>query len=331
MRIIKYTDEFEEKWDVFVLNSAINGNWLQSRRFLNYHPPGRFKDASFMIIGDKEEIIAVCPACEYYEDGRKIICSHRGSTYGGIIIEKKYYAAIKLIEILKMIKDYARNEGFTEIKIKMPVEVQAGNGQYTDDLFQYAFQYSRFSEYKELNLLIDRRIYDEDILSNISNGKRGHIRNCIKNGLRAEIINDDVEIEKFYDILTENLSKYNAKPVHTLEELIEFKNKRLKKECMFIGVYENEEMIAGGMLFLFEKAKCIHTQYLSAKQSLNKLSPASFLYYSVIEQFIKMKYDYLTWGICTEDMGRYLNEGLVQNKEAYGSSYCVNRTYIIEI
>jgi hypothetical protein len=35
----------------------------------------------------------------------------------------------------------------------------------------------------------------------------------------------------------------------------------------------------------------------------------------------------LSWGTATEDMGRYLNTGLVVSKEEYGSSHAVNPTY----
>ena len=41
--IIKYNSSLEHEWDEFI-NNSINGTFLQSRRFLNYHPEGRFVD-----------------------------------------------------------------------------------------------------------------------------------------------------------------------------------------------------------------------------------------------------------------------------------------------
>ena len=43
-RFEKYEDSLEEQWDKFIAEKSINGTFLQSRRFFNYHPAGRFKD-----------------------------------------------------------------------------------------------------------------------------------------------------------------------------------------------------------------------------------------------------------------------------------------------
>lgn len=39
----------DKDWDNFVLNSN-NGTMFHSRKFLSYHPEGRFKDTSLVII-----------------------------------------------------------------------------------------------------------------------------------------------------------------------------------------------------------------------------------------------------------------------------------------
>ena len=36
--IIPFIKEYEERWDEFVLKKAVNGTFLQTREFLNYHP-----------------------------------------------------------------------------------------------------------------------------------------------------------------------------------------------------------------------------------------------------------------------------------------------------
>lgn len=45
-RFEKYDESSEKQWDQFISEKSINGTFLQSRRFLNYHPKGRFKDVS---------------------------------------------------------------------------------------------------------------------------------------------------------------------------------------------------------------------------------------------------------------------------------------------
>ena len=87
--IKKYDISKETEWDEFVLKQSVNGTFLQTRFFLNYHPKGRFKDCSLLVY-DNNNLVAVCPACEIEESGNRIFFSHKGSTYGGLIISSKY-------------------------------------------------------------------------------------------------------------------------------------------------------------------------------------------------------------------------------------------------
>ena len=45
--ILPYKSDMESRWDRFVMEESVNGTFLQTRKFLNYHPEGRFQDASF--------------------------------------------------------------------------------------------------------------------------------------------------------------------------------------------------------------------------------------------------------------------------------------------
>ena len=145
-----------------------------------------------------------------------------------------------------------------------------------------------------------------------------------------KVFTDD-EIKEFYDILCENLSKYDTKPVHSLAELLDFKNDRFPKECGFFGIFKEDEMLAGSMMFYFDKVGCAHTQYLAARQAFNKLSPMTFMYYSMIVEMKNRGYKRISWGTATEDLGNYLNMGLITSKEDFGSSYCNNLTYSITL
>lgn len=57
MAIHRYSDEFAERWDAFVLDSSVNGNFLQTRQFLSYHPDDRFKDYSLMYFDAREACV----------------------------------------------------------------------------------------------------------------------------------------------------------------------------------------------------------------------------------------------------------------------------------
>ena len=55
------------------------------------------------------------------------------------------------------------------------------------------------------------------------------------------------------------------------------------------------------------------------------------MYYSMLCEAKKQGYEKVSWGIVTEDMGLYLNVGLTKSKEAFGSTYGVNHTYVKEL
>ena len=82
-----YTADQEAAWDRFVMQESGNGTFLQTRNFLNYHPAGRFEDASLVVYNEHGGLGAVVPgAVQQRKDGRKVFRSHPGSTYGGLVL-----------------------------------------------------------------------------------------------------------------------------------------------------------------------------------------------------------------------------------------------------
>jgi lipid II:glycine glycyltransferase (peptidoglycan interpeptide bridge formation enzyme) len=230
--------------------------------------------------------------------------------------------------MVKELTDFLKSEKFEQAYFKITSDIFSSR---ETDLLQYAFQSAHYTEYKEISLYINYDTYKDDILSNFAQGKRTNVHNCQKEGLQIKILESEQEIRIFYEILCETLKKHHIKPVHTPEELLELKNVRLKGECEFFGLFKEEKMIAGSMMFYFPKAGCAHTQYLAARQEYNKLSPMTFLYYAMICEMKKRGYQKLSWGIATENLGEYLNMGLITSKEDFGSSYCNNLTYSIDL
>lgn len=323
-----YNNTFEDDWDTFIFERSVNGTFLQSRRFINYHPEDRFEDCSVIAFDEKGRMVAICPACLVWENGEKVFYSHKGSTFGGIIIDQKIYDAKHIMALIAEFTDFMRAEQFKQAFLKITSDIFSTR---ETDLLQYVFQATGYREYKELSTYIDFGMYKEEVLSNFSQGKRTNVHNCQREGLKLKVLDTNREIKEFYDVLCENLLKYDTAPVHTFEELIEFKNTRLQNECEFFGIYKEEELVAGAMMFYFHKVGCAHTQYLAARQEYNRLSPMTFMYYSMICEMKRRGFSKLSWGIATEKLGEVLNMGLISSKEAFGSKYCNNLTYTIRL
>lgn len=317
----EYKKEEYENWDKFIAEKSINGTFLQMRKFLSYHPEERFMDASKMIYDEKNNLAAVCPACMIIDNGRKIFFSHKGSTYGGILFDKKNYTVEKVLEIIRTLERQLIEDGFQELWLKITPTLFS---QEADDLLKYCLCHEKYDEYKELNLYVDLQNCKEDMISNLAQGKRTNVHNCEKRGLILKKLESYAEIMEFHEILKETLSKYGLSPIHTVDELWDFKINRLTRECDFYGIYDNTKMIAGSMMFYFLSAGTAHTQYLCARHEYDTLSPMTYMYYCMMKEAKLRGFKKISWGITTEHLGLEINSGLTKSKEAFGSTYANN-------
>lgn len=321
--VVKYNDEFEQNWDLFIENESINGTFLQEWKFLNYHEKGRFEDCS-LIFFDEKKVVGVCPACVIYEEGKKIFYSHMGSTYGGIIICKEMLRVEKMKELLDAFEKYMKKENFSKCILKPSMDILCN---YPQDILEFFMFFNKYKESKELNIYIDYSKYNTaDIISNLSKMKKRNIKKCLNAGFMLKKLIERNEIDEFHRILSANLLKYDRKPIHTVDELCDLK-KRLGSAIEFYGAFLDKKLMAGTMVFLFENVKCAHTQYLAADPDYKQLNPMAFIYYKMIEVFAEQDYKYLSWGIATEHLGSDINYSLANNKEEFGSLHSINRIY----
>jgi len=327
-KIIQYEDRHEQEWDKFIADDAINGTFLQSRNFLNYHPKERFLDNSCLIFkGDS--IAAIVPGCVIIDDaGKKEFSSHAGSTFGGFVIHKDKFHIQAVMDIVETFTQYIKRNGFDNVLLKITSDLFSTK---KTDLLQYALQYNGYEQYTELSAYMDLSLCEDDITANFNELKRRQIKKCLKYPLVFRQLICDKDIAEFYDLLSKNLLKFNTNPVHTLEELYDFHNIRLRDIVHFYGVYYENHLVAGCMCFVFGATKAIHTQYLCSLQNEFDFVPMPFLYYELINHVRGRGYRFLSLGISTENQGRQLNLGLAQSKEAVGCAFTLNRVFRLKL
>lgn len=321
-KIVEYTIEYEKMWDSFVLDHSINGTFLQTRRFLNYHPKDRFLDGSLMIF-QKSKLVGVVPACILKTEKGNELFSHKGATFGGIIIKRDYYKAERLMEVVKILDDYI-SKRYTKVTLKITPNLFSSENS---DLLQYVLGYYGFKHYNELSTYIDLEKTSLNLIEQFDRNKIRNIRKCENHQLVFRELDSDMEIEDFYKLLQINLSKYDKEPIHTCEEIKNLKKLYAPRNIKFYGVFSRKEQVAGGMLFIFEQSNVIHAQNLSADYRFTEYSPITYLYYKMIEEAKKNNFKALSWGISTENCGEIINLGLIRNKESYGSKYQLNYTF----
>lgn len=323
--ILPYRHELQSRWDRFVMENSMNGTFLQTHNFLNYHPENRFKDASFFV--EKSGIIvAVVPGCNV--EGKFV--SHQGSTFGGPVISKDFYSGNKILDIVKAIDNYiVRN--FKSAKLKPTSQLFA---TMPSDLLDYALEHSGYSRHTELSCYTPLA-KNVDPLENCKRECRHNFRQSEKLDLTYGEIPDN-ELEKFYDFLVLSKARYNTKPVHSLAELRDLKQ-RFPEEILFRGIWRNGnqnlqesrngEYLSGMMIFYFKQAKTFHFQYLAPDDSKRETNATTALFVSALREAAQRGCEKFSWGISTEDGGAYLNENLYRFKESFGALPCVNARY----
>ena len=329
LRVRKYTDEDEQTWDAFVNKSSVNGTFLQTRNFLNYHQEGKFNDHSLIIYSEKSvnDIHAVVPAC-VIDDGTISLVSHPGSTFGGFIIHRDRYQVQAVIDIVGVFKQYVTEYEFKSVILKITSDLFSAQ---KSDLLQYALFHSGYSQYVELSAYIDLAAYENEISANYNSLKRRQLKKSMNFNLAFRQLTNNDEISEFYDLLSTNLLKFDTKPVHTLEELYDFVYHRLIDIVRFYGVYYENNLVAGCMCFIFDQTKTIHTQYLCSQQAGLDFVPMPFMYQELVKHVRELGFRFLSLGISTENKGVNLNMGLAQSKESIGCSFTLNRTFFVNL
>ncbi|MEG2356350.1 MAG: GNAT family N-acetyltransferase [Clostridia bacterium] len=322
--LVPYVQEHAPSWDRFVMEQSANGTFLQTRRFLSYHPEGRFHDASLMVY-QGNELVALCPAADCMAEGKRVLRSHPGSTFGGLILSPNLAHAQKLIDLVALLDAYWQTT-YACAELKLTSDLFSA---FPSDVLQYALYHAGYTDELEIAAYLPLlgRSYEE-LRAAYSFNKRYDLKKCEKAELHYQELRSAPEITAFYDLLCLNLQKFDAKPVHTLAELLEFQSDRLKDEIVFLGVRDPfGAWVAGACLFYFRQTRTLHTQYLATDPALRAYTPSTFLYDSVLRYALERGCERLSLGTSTHDRGRVLNVGLMQNKEGYGSLHSLNRIY----
>lgn len=328
LHIQRYDDSLAEKWDKFVLRDSFNGTFLQTRNFLDYHPKGRFEDASLVIWKGTSDILAVVPAGAVGSDGQgKGFSSHPGSTFGGLVFGSAFYNLDHVKAVFETLENYLVQEGYTHALFKQSPQTFSSK---SNDLLEYFFFQRGWRDYRELSFVIDLENYADDIISNFTSSRRRDYRYGVRHGLEFRKLSTRQEIAGFYEMLCKNLEKFDASPVHTLDELHDFHEGRLAGIAEFFGVFSGRKLIAGSMVFRFDKT-VFHTQYLVASQEDLKLFPNNFMDANLIRVARDEGFRWFSFGISTEEHGRVLNERLARFKEGFGTTYCNNKVFTKEL
>ena len=108
--------------------------------------------------------------------------------------------------------------------------------------------------------------------------------------------------------------RFHVKPVHSLGEIV-LLHSRFPDRIRHFVTMRGDETLAGSVIY--DTGIVAHAQYTSASAEGKASGALDLLYARLIgEVFADRKW--FDFGQSTEDMGHYLNEGLIAQKEGFG-------------
>ncbi len=317
LHIEQYSTENENFWDSYVA-TADNGTLFHTRRFLSYHPRGRFTDHSLMF-KSKNKTLALMPAVEMNLDGERTLISHRGSSYGGFVYrDLGIRDAFTLVESLKT---YARANGFKRIRLTPPPLVYMRRySNYIDfALLQNGFRYLK----REITSLVQLPAAAGEVLPSFKPEARTSARKSMKNGVEVRLSDD---YAAYYDILKHNLKmRHNVEPTHSLAELQKLAALFPDKIRLW-GAYWQGRMIAGVVNFICNE-HVVLAFYIADDKEYQHLRSVNNLFYHIFQWAVEQGYGFYDFGIFTVNMDP--NWGLGKFKESFGARGLFRDTFEI--
>lgn len=316
LKAAKITDE---EWDAFV-DESDNGTIFHKRRFLAYHPKDRFKDVSFALQKDNK-LFALFPAVMIERNGKKILSSHSGASYGGLVYrDLSVKDAFSAVEILIQT---ASDMGCSAIQLTLPpIIYQKKYSHYLDfALFRNGFTYLK----REISSVVQLDSPDEILLSTF----KAESRTAVKKALAQNV--EIVETERFsdyYEILKKNLKmRHNVNPTHTLEELLKLKS-FFPAKIRLMGAFLEDKLIAGVCNFSANR-EVVLAFYISHDEDYQNYRPVNLLFYEIMKRYRAEGFRFLDFGIFTVNMEP--NWGLGRFKESFGARGIFRDTFYKEL
>ncbi len=304
----KYQEIQKNTWDKFVWDSN-NGTIFHTRHFLNYHPPERFNDAS-LIFKKSKKWLSVLPAAIKEVDGKRHLISHPGSSMAGPVFQLS--TSIKdTFCIVEKLLEFAQQNKIDLIKLTLPPLIyHARPGNYFDfALSEFGFEYQK----REVSSVIPLDFPEKDTLSIFSSESRRAVRKAIKLGVT---FSESDDFETFYEMLNQNLNlRHNVQPTHSLEELMDLKQKFPDKIKLYAAM-ANDEMVSGLVVFDCNDRVAL-AFYISHNEERQEFRGVNFVFYEFIKKAISKQVKYLDFGIFTVNMKP--NWGLARFKESFGA------------
>jgi hypothetical protein len=309
VRVVAYDPNMQGRWDEFITSSK-NGTFLFRRGYMDYHAD-RFPDASLVVLDSDDRWVAVLPATRRGNE----LTSHAGLTYGGFVTDSRM-SVTTMLEVFQRVASYLLENGVDEVTYKAIPHI-----------------YHQLPAEEDLYALFctNARICRRDVAMVLEPARPAPVQERRKRGAKkasragVEVRTGNDHAPAYWAILEETLNqRYGVRPVHSLEEF-QLLASRFPEDISLHGAFLGNDMLAG--VVIYRSAQVAHVQYIAANEAGRELGALDLVFQSLIsETYAACRY--FDFGISTEQAGRFLNVGLVAQKEGFGARAVVYDHYV---
>jgi len=302
--IERYSHALRVEWDEFVMASK-NGTFLLLRDYMDYHAD-RFADYS-LLIRSGEELVAILPA---HREG-DTVASHMGLTYGGLIVSLRMTTPLMLL-VFDMVRTYLSAEGAKLFIYKTIPHIY----------HRLPAEEDRYALFRH-----DAEVYRRDLLSSIDMARRPppqtrRLRGANKALKAGVVVAEDQDWSGFWDLLEQHLqARHNVRPVHCFAEMDLLRTRFPENIRLFTARDPDGSLLSG--VVIYETHEVAHLQYAASTPDGFSLGCLDRLFFHLLENVFAEK-RWFDFGNSTEQLGRFLNDGLIEQKEGFGGRAVVH-------
>jgi hypothetical protein len=314
-----YSEDRAQAWDRFIQESSRNGTMFHERNFLEYHPRDRFRDASLFFLEDGR-LVGVLPAARMAADGAERIVSHPGSSAGGLVFHRRH-GTRQVQQMLESAIALYRESGAAALELRLaePIFSAPCDGELPFCLWQMGFQMAT----REISSCVNLREADWADLGRSKNP--GDIRRLQK--LNTRVLRLDTP-ELSYQLIEHNLDeRYQKRPTHSLDELLELKRRYPGRIDFWVVLHE--ELPVGTVVVFQATGRTVHDFYIAQNHELSQLQAMPLLFYSIFEHYRERGFEWFNLGISSR--GDWIKWGILEFKERMGGRGICRDSWVLEL
>jgi hypothetical protein len=317
--VVEYDHQKDGEWDAFVTSNSRNGGIFHERNFLSYHPADRFNDRSLLFYDEEGQLLGVLPAALKSDGNKSKIVSHPGSSAGGLVYER----SAGLRKVLSMVDAavlFYRSAGASAVELRLaePIFANPGDAELSYSLWNLGFKIAT----REISSCVN--LSSED--NWLEMGRKKNIFDVRKLQKMGAVVSLG-SIENAYRIIANNLdNRYSKTPTHSLEELLELKNRYPDRIDPWL-ISLNGDILATVVVFKVNK-HAVHTFYIAQDYTFAKLQPMTTFFYELFGVYKNLGFEWFNFGISSR--AELIKWGILEFKERVGGRATYRESWVLD-